>query len=62
MLELRQRGVDVFRSWVNPLISLIFVGSFALGAFLIIYDTAFGKNPVAEALAATIEQSAVLPD
>ncbi len=62
MFELRQRSVDIFRSWVSPFISVLFVGSFALAAFLIIYNTAFGKNPVADALAATIEHSTVLTD
>jgi hypothetical protein len=62
MFELRQRGVDIFRSWVNPFISLMFVGSFAFGAFLIVYDTAFGNNPVADAFAAAIERETVLSD
>jgi hypothetical protein len=61
MLELRQRGVDIFRSWVNPFISLLFVGSFALGAFLIVYNVAFGKNPIADTFAAAIERETTLP-
>lgn len=56
MFELRQRGVDIFRSWVNPFLSILFVGSFALGAFLIVYDTAFGQNPVANAFASVVTQ------
>lgn len=62
MFELRQRGVNVFRSWVNPFISLMFVGSFALGAFLIVYHVAFGKNPIADAFESAIQRETVLPD
>lgn len=62
MFELRQRGVNIFRSWVSPFISLMFVGSFALGAFLVVYNVAFGKNPVADVLASAIQRETVLPD
>ncbi|MBY0472741.1 hypothetical protein K2Q00_00435 [Patescibacteria group bacterium] len=62
MFELTQRKADIFRSWVNPVISLMFVGSFSLGAFLIVYNTAFGKNPIAEAFATALVQRTTLPD
>lgn len=62
MFELHQRGVNIFRSWVNPVISLLFVGSFSLGAFLIVYHVAFGENPIANTLAAAIERETVLPN
>ncbi len=62
MFELTQRKADFFRSWINPFISLMFVGSFSLGAFLIVYNTAFGKNPIAEAFASAIERETTLPD
>lgn len=61
-MELSQRNVSVFKSWVNPVISLLFVGSFALGAFLIIYKVAFGENPVANAMASAIERETQLPN
>jgi len=38
----------------------MFVGSFSLGAFLIVYNTAFGKNPIAETLATAFEQRTTL--
>jgi hypothetical protein len=60
-MELSQRNVNIFKSWINPLISLMFVGSFSLGAFLIVYKVAFGENPVANAMAAAIERETHLP-
>lgn len=57
---LTQRHVDIFRSWVNPFLSLLFVGSFSVGAFLIIYDVAFGENPVANAMAAVMVERTTL--
>lgn len=62
MFEITQRKADFFRSWVSPFISLMFVGSFSLGAFLIVYNTAFGKNPIADAFTSAIEQRTTLPD
>lgn len=62
MAELTQRKADFLRSWVSPFISLMFVGSFALGAFLIVYHAAFGKNPIADAFATALEQRTTLSD
>lgn|GEM_PF-3254649 len=62
MFELTQRKADIFRSWVNPFLSLMFVGSFALGAFLVVYDVAFGENPIANAMTRAIDQETILSD
>ncbi len=60
-MDLTQRNVSIFQSWINPVISLLFVGSFALGAFLIVYKVAFGENPIANAMAAAMQRETVLP-
>lgn len=57
-----QRNVSVFQSWISPALSLMFVGSFALGAGLIIWNVAFGQNPLANAMATAIEQRTVLSE
>ncbi|HVY72501.1 MAG TPA: hypothetical protein VG984_00390 [Candidatus Paceibacterota bacterium] len=59
---LTQRNVSIFRSWINPAISLLFVGSFALGAGLLIWHAAFGENPIANAMAKTIIEHTTLED
>ena len=61
-LALTNRGASIFQAWVNPVISLLFVGAFALGAFLIVYKVAFGENPIANAMASAIERETVLPN
>jgi hypothetical protein len=40
----------------------MFVGSFALGAFLVVYDVAFGENPIANAMTRAIDQETILSD
>ena len=40
---------SIWRSKVRSLIGIMFIGSFALGAGLIIWHAASGKNPVEEA-------------
>jgi hypothetical protein len=54
MLTRTERNVALFRSWVNPIISLMFVGSFTFAACLLIWNVAFGENPVANAMAAAM--------
>jgi hypothetical protein len=61
-MELSQRNVSIFKSWINPFISLMFVGSFSLGAFLIVYKVAFGENPIANAMATAIERDIQLSE
>lgn len=55
------RSASIFSAWINPVISLIFVASFASGAFLIVWKVAFNENPVANAMASAIERETVLP-
>ena len=59
---LTRGNATILGSWVNPVISLLFVGSFALGAGLIIWHTAFGENPIANVMAAQIERETILPN
>jgi hypothetical protein len=54
------RSATIFKAWINPVISLVFVGTFALGAFLIVWKVAFNENPIANALAQSIERDTVL--
>lgn len=42
--------MNPFRISVNSFISLVFVGSFALGAALLIWDAAEMDNPIANAM------------
>ncbi len=56
------RKASIFRAWVNPAISLVFVGVFSTGAFLIVWNVAFGENPVATAMASAIEHRTTLPN
>ena len=44
------------RSWI----ALAFVGTFALAMALMIWQTASGDNPIANAFAATVAQSTAL--
>lgn len=39
---------SVWKSKVNTLLSFLFVGSFTLGALLIVWHVAFGNNPFAD--------------
>ena len=39
---------DIWRSKVNAFIAYTFVGTFSLGALLIIWHAAFGHNPLAD--------------
>ncbi len=39
---------------VNGILALLFVGTFTLGAWLIVWHAAFGQNPVADVIAAEI--------
>ncbi len=48
------RDASIFRAWINPVIGLAFVGAFTFGAGLILWNVAFGENPVANAMAAAI--------
>lgn len=59
---LTQRHVSIFRSWINPFLSLMFVGTFTFAACLLIWHAAFGENPVANMMATAIERSTQLPD
>lgn len=59
---LTQRQVNIFRSWISPFLSLLFVGSFSLGAFLIVYQVAIGENPIANAMATTMIERTTLPN
>ena len=43
---------DIWHSKVDSIIGILFVGSFALGAVLIIWQAAFNENPLANAMAA----------
>jgi hypothetical protein len=61
MLTRTQRKVALFRSWVNPFISLLFVGSFTFAACLLIWNVAFGQNPIANAMAKAIVEHTTLP-
>jgi hypothetical protein len=56
-----RRKASIFRAWINPGISLVFVSVFSLGAFLLVWNIAFGENPVANAMASAIERETVLP-
>ena len=46
---------------VNSFVGILFVASFALGAGLLIWDTAFDRNPVSDAFAAIIISETQLP-
>jgi len=51
---------DIFRTRVNTIVGILFVGSFAFGAGLIIWHAAFGVNPVENVLyASLIEEGAI---
>jgi len=39
---------SVWQSQVNGILSLLFVGTFAVGAMLIIWQKAFNDNPLAD--------------
>ncbi len=41
---------SIWDSQVNLFLSLFFVGSFTLGAGLILWHVAFGNNPIANAM------------
>lgn len=41
---------DILQTRINGILGCIFVGAFALGASLLIWHAASGKNPVADAL------------
>ena len=41
---------EIFNARVNSWVGVFFIGSFALGASLIIWHTAYGENPLANAL------------
>jgi hypothetical protein len=43
-------GNTIWSSQVNLFLSVLFVGSFALGAWLIIWQAVSGHNPIADAL------------
>ena len=45
---------SVWQSKINGLLALLCVGCVALGAWLIIWHTAFGVNPIENALAAQL--------
>jgi len=45
---------SILRSNVNGFLALVFVGSITLGAWLVIWHSAFGENPIANAMAAHI--------
>jgi hypothetical protein len=47
---------SIFKSKVSGFLSLIFVGTFALGAGLIIWHAAFGENPLANAMASQLSE------
>jgi hypothetical protein len=51
---IRTAEVEWFRQNVNSLIALVFVGFFALGAGMLIWHSAFGKDPVIDGLASVI--------
>ena len=55
------RSASIFKAWVSPAISLVFIATFAGGAFLIVWKVAFNENPVANAMAQAIERDTVLP-
>lgn len=48
---------EVLLSDVGTFVGLLFVGSFALGAGLIIWHAAFGNNPLEAVLLSTIYQN-----
>ena len=41
---------SILKSNVNGLLALLCVGTFALGAWLIVWHAAFGENPIANAM------------
>ena len=45
---------DILRSHVNFFLGTMFLGSFTLGAALMIWHAATDKNPVADAIAQTV--------
>lgn len=45
---------SILRSKVNAFLAAVFVGSFALGAILLVWSTALGHNPLADAFAKII--------
>jgi hypothetical protein len=52
---------SILQSNVNGLLSLVFVGVFALGALLVVCQNVFGENPVEHAMAAYIMAETQLP-
>jgi len=45
---------SMLRSNINGFLALLFVGTFSLGASLIIWHAAFGENPIADVMASQI--------
>lgn len=43
---------SIWQSRVNSFLGILFIGSFAFGAGLLIWHAAYGENPVANAFAA----------
>ena len=60
MLTRTERNVALFKSWINPAISLMFVGTFTFAAGLLIWNVAFGDNPVATVMAQAIVRTTTL--
>ena len=52
---------SILRSNVNTVLALMFVGTFAFGAGLIIWHTALGTDPVEQAFAKTIVAETQVP-
>jgi hypothetical protein len=48
--------MSFMRSEINALLALVFVGSFTLGAALIIWHAATNTNPLADALVPLVQQ------
>lgn len=44
----------VWQSKVNGLLAFVCVGCVALGAWLVVWQTAFGENPIANTMAAEL--------
>jgi hypothetical protein len=44
----------IFKAKVNGALALIFIASFTLGISLVVWNAAFGQNPVANAMAAYV--------
>jgi hypothetical protein len=52
---------NIFQSQVNLFLSLFFVGTFTLGAGLILWHAFFGNNPIADAMYKEIQAETQTP-